>query len=241
MEQLKRLKKRSTTILSGAGSIRHSEDGQVSQFIKTIEEVNSALYGSEAGSVRGSYHNAPWERGNRGPPMSREGSSGMGSGGSRTRKRHSPKEVKVTVLPQKKGEIAYGSMDEARKQLRDMIDLIRRNKSMMQGAREREFQIIHEEQFQQSVANPVRGACSYKMPRIKVEARDMTQRHLKKLLENLSGRPKQPGSRKRSLESNGFNNIMGRNLALPNEGVPSVQLPDIHFRDKRQDAIYKES
>jgi len=128
-------------------------------------------------------------------------------------------------------------MDEARKQLQD---LIRRNKSMMQGAREREFQIIHEE-FQQSMANPVRGACSYKMPRIKVEARDMTQRHLKKLLENLSGRPKQPGSRKRSLESNGFNNIMGRNLALQNEAAPNVQLPDIHFRDKHQDAIYKES
>ena len=61
----------------------------------------------------------------------------MGSG-SRARhqrgKRQSPKEVKVTVV--QKGEGRYSSMDEARKQLQD---LIRRNKSMMQGAREREF------------------------------------------------------------------------------------------------------
>ena len=55
MEKLKRLKKKSSTILSGMGSIG-SEEGQVSQFIKTIEEVNSALYDSEVGSVRGSYH-----------------------------------------------------------------------------------------------------------------------------------------------------------------------------------------
>lgn len=71
------------------------------------------------------------------------GSSALDSGSGtrhRRRKRQSPKEVKVTVL--QKGEGSYSSMDEARRQLQD---LIRRNKSMMQGAREREFQIIHEE------------------------------------------------------------------------------------------------
>jgi hypothetical protein len=55
------------------------------------------------------------------------------------------------------------------------------------------------------------------MPKIKVEARDKTQRHLKKLIENLSGKAKLPGSNSNSLESNGFHNILGRNLELTND------------------------
>ena len=49
---------------------------------------------------------------------------------------------------------------------------------MLQGARQREFQIIHEEiQHREEKAQKFKssgGACSYKMPKIKVEARDTT-------------------------------------------------------------------
>ena len=69
----------------------------------------------------------------------------------------------------------YKSVNEARQELKD---LIQRNKSMLQGARQREFQIIHEEiQHREEKAQKFKssgGACSYKMPKIKVEARDTT-------------------------------------------------------------------
>ena len=59
---------------------------------------------------------------------------------------------------------------------------------MLSDMREREFNIIQEEIHNKDPMkrlSEIRGACSYKMPRIRVEAKDKTQRHLKIVLENL--------------------------------------------------------
>jgi hypothetical protein len=84
---------------------------------------------------------------------------------------------------------------------------------MLSDVREREFKIIQEEIHQKEEPQvkifSVKGACSYKVPKIRVEAKDKTQRHLKVLLENLHGKYQLPLTSKSSLDN--ANSIPGRN------------------------------
>jgi hypothetical protein len=47
----------------------------------------------------------------------------------------------------------------------------------------------------------MKGICSYKMPKIRVEARDSTQRHLRMVLDGINGKLKMPLSSKSSLDN----------------------------------------
>lgn len=89
-----------------------------------------------------------------------------------TRKEKSPHEARAVIDEE---GARYKSMDEARKHLRE---LIRQNKSMLSEVREREVQMVKEEIIardpQGQKMNMLHGVCSYKMPKIRVEAKDKT-------------------------------------------------------------------
>jgi hypothetical protein len=69
------------------------------------------------------------------------------------------------------------------------------------------------------------------MPKIRVEAKDSTQRHLKVLLESLAGSAKLPQTNKSALDY-----ASGRN----GNAFSGPALPDINYRDKKQEMEQKE-
>jgi hypothetical protein len=93
-------------------------------------------------------------------------------------------------------------LDEAQNHLKE---LIHKNRSHLHEIRQREFQVIQEEITERDEPNrrltDVKGICSYKMPVIKVESKDSTHRHLKMVLDGISGKIKLPLTSKSSLEA----------------------------------------
>lgn len=100
------------------------------------------------------------------------------------------------------------------------------------------------------------------MPRIKVEARDQTQRHLKVLLEGLAGKIKLPLTSKTSMDNypgigaSNYGRNSQDNLGFANEGkspsnsnslspsnfsVGAVALPNINYRDKKKELMEREN
>ncbi len=59
-----------------------------------------------------------------------------------------------------------------------MRELIHKNRSMVSEMRQKEFQVIQEEIVQRETPlrklSELKGVCSYKMPKIRVEAKDNT-------------------------------------------------------------------
>ncbi len=153
----------------------------------------------------------------------------------------------------------YGSLEEARKHLKELIS---KNRAHLQDIRQREFQAIQEEISErdepQRKFTDVRGICSYKMPKIKVESKDATHRHLKMVLDGISGKIKLPLTSKSSLEAYNYpstaskpgkalgrNNLVGagiiENRFKSNKVINQTDiLPNIGFRDKNQEILEKE-